>query len=213
MPRGHPYSPEQIAYVAECASAGHTDRETAGLLNARFGTAVGRNAVSMIRKTHGIPCGFRTVDREGREVTITQKPRELLSERLNAQLGYWMVKVGYRSSGRQNDQWVQRSIFEWEKANGRPLPPGHVVLHADHDKANDAPGNLVLASKRQWAVIVGKGWRWETREELEGYLSLASVILAANDLEDAVDPDNERRRARDRSIRSRERRREARNGS
>jgi hypothetical protein len=35
----------------------------------------------------------------------------------------------------------------WERANGRPLRPGYVVHHRDHDHANNDPSNLVEMSR------------------------------------------------------------------
>ncbi len=35
----------------------------------------------------------------------------------------------------------------WEATNGRPVPPGHVVHHRDHDKRNNTPANLEIMPK------------------------------------------------------------------
>lgn len=49
--------------------------------------------------------------------------------------GYWRATTGDRK---------QMHVAVWEKANGRPLPKGHGLIHLDGDRSNNALGNLKL---------------------------------------------------------------------
>jgi predicted RNA-binding Zn-ribbon protein involved in translation (DUF1610 family) len=48
--------------------------------------------------------------------------------------GYYAARDG-RRPGRLH-------MAIWESVNGRTVPPGHVIHHADHDPENNHPGNL-----------------------------------------------------------------------
>lgn len=57
---------------------------------------------------------------------------------------YIRVKVGKGHHLADKQGRALRSRLEMEKKIGRHLRPGEVVHHCDGDKANDAPGNLML---------------------------------------------------------------------
>lgn len=63
--------------------------------------------------------------------------------------GYIEVHVAQRRRERANDQWVLKQRLIWERANGRRLGPGEVVLFADGDKLNFDPGNLVAVTQAE----------------------------------------------------------------
>ena len=52
---------------------------------------------------------------------------------------------GYRRIMRAG-RYVMEHVAVWEAANG-PVPAGHDVHHRDHDKLNNALGNLQLVTK------------------------------------------------------------------
>jgi hypothetical protein len=57
---------------------------------------------------------------------------------------YWN-RMGCYLGGHQGERRpLHRCI--WEKANGRPVPPGHFVIFQDGNKNNFRPANLVLCS-------------------------------------------------------------------
>jgi len=47
--------------------------------------------------------------------------------------------------------WKPRAKVEWERANGRPLPRGHVVHHVDRNPLNDDPTNLMALTRAEHA--------------------------------------------------------------
>lgn len=56
--------------------------------------------------------------------------------------GGWMQR-GYRIQTVQGSKKPAHVIVA-ERALGHPLPPGAIVHHADENRANNAPGNLVI---------------------------------------------------------------------
>jgi len=59
--------------------------------------------------------------------------------------GYWSAP---RGSGLP-DLHVQ----VWIDHNGRPVPPGHLIHHVDHDASNNDPSNLVAVTPREHARL------------------------------------------------------------
>jgi hypothetical protein len=51
----------------------------------------------------------------------------------------------------QPNVWKPRAVLNWEKANKRTVPAGHVVHHADRDTLNDSPLNLQLKTRAEHA--------------------------------------------------------------
>lgn len=72
--------------------------------------------------------------------------REIGEERTSEE-GYVYLKVG---DGRKNANWRLKHWVVWEKANGREVPPGHIVHFRDRDKLNFDPDNLELVAKEEW---------------------------------------------------------------
>lgn len=188
------YTDAQLSRMGELAASGLTDRQVAERLSEEWGRPVSRNAVSMCRRGHGIPTGLRTVDRQGNVVSLPAGTPPLLSER-PLPAGYVEIKVRYLRQRRSHDMWIQRGVFVWEQHNGRSLPDGMRVLHANGVRDDDRPENLVACTVREYAVIAGKGWDYHDRESLEARIAMARVWLAANDLEERADPDARHARA------------------
>lgn len=196
----------EVALVRELAAEGLTDREVAERYNERLGASMTPRAVQMMRRSHGIPSGSpRTCDQWGRPVTLPPGSAPLLSEK-PAPGGYVRVKVRYLKRRRPDDMWVPRAVLEWERANGRCLPDGMRVVHANGVRDDDRPENLVAMGMREYAVIHGSDWHYSTAEELRSLLLMARVVLLANDAEGVVDPDSEHQRHLAAQRRSRERR-------
>lgn len=181
------YTDEQLGLVRELVGRGWSDSRISRELDSRFGTSTTANSVQMLRRYHGIRSGLTTCDMWGRPVTIPGGTLPLLSERRNA-LGYWEVKVGWLRIRRRGDMWVRRAVLEWERSHGKPLPDGMRVVHADGDRENDDPSNLVAMTVREFAMVHGSDFAYHDRETLEAALAIARVRLRANDLEGLADP-------------------------
>jgi hypothetical protein len=65
--------------------------------------------------------------------------------------GYVKVKT------KQPDHWKKKHVLVWEKAAGRKVPRGCVVIFADGDKRNFEEGNLLLVSRGSLAVMNREG--------------------------------------------------------
>lgn len=89
--------------------------------------------------------------------------------------GYLMEKVAEHSSKfGAKDNWRPAHVVAWERANGRPVPDGHIVMMADGDRRNLDPGNLVAVPRRLIAVLNG-GPKWSDRETLESAVAVARL--------------------------------------
>lgn len=89
------------------------------------------NMHRMRMKTHGDP--HKTANRPAGSGTIRPD-------------GYCMLEVGGRP--------VLRHVAIAERALGRRLPRGADVHHADGDRSNDAPSNLVICPSRAYHMLL-----------------------------------------------------------
>lgn len=101
------------------------------------------------------------------------------AKRVDAKDGYTLVKVAeHASEPNKNDQWRLYHNVVWEEANGIPVPDGHMVVFADHDKANFDPENLVLVPRSLWATISKMGYAYHDRASLEAAMNIARLDRA-----------------------------------
>ena len=97
--------------------------------------------------------------------------------------GYICVKVrDSRISGPQrqepghfNENWMPKNRHIWEQTHGEPVPPGHIVMFADHDRTNYDPGNLVAVPRTLWRIIVRLGLEYHDAESLQACMLMAQI--------------------------------------
>ena len=96
--------------------------------------------------------------------------------------GYVEVKVADRPSGERNchDNWVPKRRLAWEREHGRPQPRGTNVIFCDGDRGNLDPGNLLLVTDAELAVMNRLGRTWSDRPTAEAVLALARLKMAAS---------------------------------
>jgi hypothetical protein len=75
--------------------------------------------------------------------------RPVGSERINAD-GYFEVKISDPKT------WKAKHIIIWEKAHGK-VPKGCAVIFADGNRLNVSPGNLLMVSRKELAVMNRQG--------------------------------------------------------
>lgn len=100
--------------------------------------------------------------------------------------GYVEVKVrDSRESGPQpqvpgsfNCNYRMKHHVEWERANGRPVPPSTMIVFADGDTRNFDPGNLVAVPRDLWAVISRRGIPYWDAESLAAAQNVARLVRA-----------------------------------
>lgn len=89
--------------------------------------------------------------------------------------GYVVVKVQENPSRPgSKDNWRLKQVVAWEKANGMPVPAGHMVMFADRDRENFDPENLVAVPRCLIGAMNG-GPKWHDRESLEAAVALARL--------------------------------------
>lgn len=103
------------------------------------------------------------------------------SERVSGD-GYVEVKVAERPSGEgpAHDNWRPKAHLVWERANGRALRSGEVVVFADGDRSNLDPANLVAMTRAEHNVIVTQGIPYADRVMCETAVRIARVKMAAS---------------------------------
>lgn len=92
--------------------------------------------------------------------------------------GYIEVKVGEGLQENSNDNFRAKHHVVWEEANGRPIPPGHHIVFADHDKRNLDPANLVAVPRSLWAIIINKKLQYHDAESLRTCMNVAKLTSA-----------------------------------
>lgn len=156
------------------------------------------NQVKQFRRTYGVrnvsgrkpprkvnPGCFRPGERHG----AAEGWEPVGSESLRAD-GYVYVKVsdeaysdaeyGRAEAARlRTARWRLRSRVNYEAAYG-PVPEGCYVFHADGDRTNDDPENLVAVPLRLRATITKLGNPYADRETLETAMLMAEVVQAAS---------------------------------
>jgi hypothetical protein len=63
--------------------------------------------------------------------------------------GYLYVKVAEVQNVPYTVNWKPVNVLNWERANGRPLPDGHVLRFRDGDHMNVGVANLELITRRE----------------------------------------------------------------
>lgn len=208
------YGPEQVAWAREHVP-GHTTHEIVDGYRERFGETLTKGRLQRLKReagvrqgTHGgfakgVPAwnkgrkwdewmseeGQRRV-REGQAYKPSHRPHnayhELLDVRENEQCGP-MVYVSPRNAGSQAQKWIPLGKLEWMRANGRDFPEGHRLVHADHDRTNCDPENLVAVPEDVYAAVVGRpkgiGIEYHDRESLEAAVALARLNRRRLELE------------------------------
>ncbi|MDR0731533.1 MAG: HNH endonuclease [Treponema sp.] len=170
VPREKKYLPHHIRFLKGIVK-GRSYAEITGLFNREFGFAISVKAMGALLKTHklknGRECRFRPGNisfNKGRKGYCApgsekgwfrpgHKPFNTMpvgSGRVNAG-GYAEIKYSGKS-GPPKNRWKGKHVLTWEKANG-PVPEGHAVIFADGDRRNFKPGNLVLVSRKELAVL------------------------------------------------------------
>jgi hypothetical protein len=66
--------------------------------------------------------------------------------------GYLYVKVAEVQNVPYTVNWKPVNVLNWERANGRPLPDGHVLRFRDGNHMNVAVANLELITRRENAL-------------------------------------------------------------
>lgn len=97
--------------------------------------------------------------------------------------GYIWVKVRSsrisgpqrKESGHWNENWMPKNRHIWEQTHGEPVPPGHLVVFADHDRTNYDPANLVAVPRSLWRIIVRLGLEYHDADSLQACMLMAQI--------------------------------------
>lgn len=151
--------------------AGGSVQATIDAFEREFGVRLNLSQVSCFRSTHG------TSKRKAHGGGKPSKP--VGSERMGRD-GYIMVKVReWPEKPCSKDNWRFKHHLAYEEAHG-PIPKGHVVLFADHDRRNFDPDNLVAIPRKYLGQL--------NNPKLPSYNDRGSLLacIALCDLQDAA---------------------------
>lgn len=200
------YGPEHIAWAREHVP-GHDKREIIEAYRERFGDTLTKSQLQHLKKAAGVKQGIRAGGVKGQHAWNKGKPwdewmspegqdnvssggmykpghvphnayHKLLDVRVNPRTGP-MIYVNPRNATTHAGRWISLGRFEWMKANGRDFPEGHHLVHADHDRSNCSPENLVAVPNDVYANVTsglhGRGIRYHDRESLETAIALVRL--------------------------------------
>lgn len=185
----HKWSQEELAWVR--ANLHLSKREMAERISEVFGFACKETMVVGVFKNHKIHCGRTGRFQPGQKPfnkglkccngnnTATRykkgsRPHNWLpvgSERVV--LGIVEVKIA------EPHQWQSKHSLIWERHHGQTVPPSHVVIFADQDRANFSPENLLLVSRGELAVMNKKRLLTDHAESTKVGHTIARVCMAA----------------------------------
>lgn len=162
------FTPEQIRFIEQHVP-GRSNQELTELVNNHFGLDLTFVQIKAFKKNHKLSSGLdgrfpkgHTPFNKGlkglKGVIVGGKETQFKSghlphnykpvgtERVNAD-GYVDIKIADPA------KWRGKHLLVWEKHNGRPVPPGHVVIFGDGNRRNFDPDNLILVSRKQLATL------------------------------------------------------------
>ena len=165
--------PEYDAWMRK-NDRGHSIAAVADAFEAEFGFRLTRTQVSQWRARNGV--GRRSYRNNAKSVPVG-------TERDTGK-GYVLVKVAEHAGvPMSKDNWRPRHHLAWERANGRPVPAGHEIVHADRDAYNDDPANLVAVEKRLVGIINGNALGYWDAESLSVAVARARLMSRVRELE------------------------------
>ena len=142
----------------------------------RFGFPLSRAQVQLWRSENGrtTRLGNPGTGRSRRPVGFERETKD----------GYLLVKVAPEAVRPQSkDNWRLKQVHVWECEHG-PLPEGHVVMFADHDKRNFAPENLVAVPLSCVAIVNNMGPdAYHDAESLMACVARAELAIGLRDAE------------------------------
>lgn len=164
--------PEKQAWMEGHDDGSMTVPEVSRAFEREFGFPLSRPQVVLWRQENG-----RQSRRSRRESRVP-----VGTERVSK--GYTVVKVQADAARPgTKDNWRMKSHVEWERANGRPLPPEHNVVHGNGDTEDYSPENLVAVPRSMVSRINSPDSpEWHDAEELRACMAwceLHSAIISA----------------------------------
>ncbi|WP_203268796.1 HNH endonuclease signature motif containing protein [Streptococcus uberis] len=155
------FNAEQFAYF-KTIYKGRLSKETADLINKKFGTSFTPLQIRAFRRNNGFDSGVSGRFQKGvpsynkgkkfpgrtnsgtfksGHIPVGQKP---VGSIVKTKDGYHKIKIADPKT------WVLCHRYEWEKHNG-PIPDGYTVAFLDGDRSNWDISNLCLVSKGELA--------------------------------------------------------------
>lgn len=196
----HFFTPEEAMFIKEHVGS-RGNRELTDMFNAHFGLTLTLAQIKAYKKNHKLssgltghfPPGHTPFNKGLKGISLGGKATQFKtgnkahnwvpigSERVNAD-GYVDVKI---QDGKLQKNWKGKHILVWEAHNGRPVPPGHVVIFGDRNRRNFKPDNLILVSRKQLARLNQRGL-------IQGSVELTKAGIVIADIYNKI---GERRRS------------------
>ena len=107
------------------------------------------------------PVGYERVSKDG---YVEVKVRDSISD-----------GVQPNEPGNYNANYRMKHHVEWEKANGRPVPPHTMIVFANRDTRDFSHENLVAVPRKLWAIITRNRMEYRDVESLRACMALAEL--------------------------------------
>ena len=173
--------PEMEAWMLE-HDRGQSTRAISEAFEERFGFPLSRPQISLFRSSHGTQ--IRRSHGGGRP------KRPVGFERVGKD-GYILVKVREEPTVAQSkDNWRFKHWIAWEEANGREVPPDHVIYFVNGDIRDFRPENLICVHRRYMTSLgnMRPSGGWPDRETLLAAIQLADLETAIVDVKNRPRP-------------------------
>ena len=186
----HLYTEEQLGFLRDNAQS-MSRQELTELFNRRFGLQLSPCAIIGTCKRYGIR-GRETRFRSGqapwnagmqgsiKENATSFKPGNRphnwlpVGTRIIDSDGYAKVKIS------EPNKWAFVHVLVWKERHGE-LPPGHVVIFADGNKANLSEDNVVAVSRAELAVLNKQHLLNNDTDISKAGILLAKIIIKAKE--------------------------------
>ncbi|MCL2182092.1 MAG: HNH endonuclease [Chitinispirillia bacterium] len=189
----HYYTPEEIAFIRESFIA-HGREETISLFAERYGVRLTvsqfKNTVQRAGIKAGRPGGFKKGNKIRR---INSAAPHLEAFRFKKGCAIRSLPIGSEcvDSRRQSRQYVYVKVAQpnvwrlkhqvvWEKAHGREIPTGHVVMFGDGNTRNFEVDNLILVSREELGIMAAQRLYFPDAEMTRTGAALAALQVARN---------------------------------
>ena len=141
-----------------------------------FGIRLNRTQVSLFRSTYGT---------QKRKAHGGGKPALPVGSMREDKDGLILVKVReWPEVPQSKDNWRFLHHVKWEEANGRPVPEGHMILFANHDRKDFSPENLVAVPRRFAGQLNNPELpKYHDRESLLACMALCDLRSKTKDIE------------------------------
>ncbi|MBQ9002238.1 MAG: HNH endonuclease [Eggerthellaceae bacterium] len=174
------FAEEENAFLRDVIP-GRTWREVSAMFDERFGRVLKQQCLYDRARKLGVRFGQKGAPGN---IPTTSLRVPVGTEKVDDS-GYVVVKVSAgkagnpvnANKGRNRRCWRLKHHLVWEKAHGKPVPEGHMVVFANHDNRDFTPENIVAVPRSAMGVIHRMRMEYYDAESLALCVAIAQVRM------------------------------------